>query len=188
MSRFLVIAIVAACGCKRSHDAPKYESDDTRVAAVPTVNAPVEDLAASAGGSNPLGEPVLAPRRDTARMPDGGTINGDPRGPRAAEFNRVIAGALARMPSCFTSPDIPAGDIAIKVHYFVEPPGYTGAVTATGNAPKASLDCARGIVEELKFPQFRGPKVDQTLPFTFQKREKATRIEIWDAAPKPENP
>jgi hypothetical protein len=185
MSRFLLIAIVAACGCKRSHEAPKYESDDTRVAAVPTVNAPAEDLA---GNANPLREPTLPPRDTTVRMPDGGTINGDPRGPRAVEFNRVIAGALQRMPSCFTSPDIPAGDIAIQVHYFVEPPGYTGAVTATGNAPKAALECARAIVEELKFPQFRGPKVDQTLPFTFQKREKATRIEIWDAAPKPENP
>jgi hypothetical protein len=184
MRRFLLVAIVAACGCKRSHDAPKYESDDTRVAAVPVVHAPAEDLA---GNANPLGEPTLA-RKDAARMPDGGTINGDPRGPRAAEFNRVIEGALARMPSCFASPDIPAGDIAIKIHYFVEPPGYTGAVTATGNAPKPALDCARGIVENLKFPQFRGPKVDQNLPFTFQKREKATRIEIWDAAPKPENP
>ncbi|MDB4966553.1 MAG: hypothetical protein JWN44_2242 [Myxococcales bacterium] len=178
------MAIVVLCGCKRTHDAPAYESDNARVAAVPVVNAPAEDLA---GVANPLHEPTLAPK-STARMPDGGTINGDPRGPRAAEFNRVLDGALKQLPSCFAGPEVPAGDLAIKVHYVVEQPGYTGGVTATGNAPKAALECARGIVEGLKFPQYRGPKVEQDLPFTLQKREKATRIEIWDAAPKPENP
>ncbi|MGZ3408259.1 MAG: hypothetical protein ACXVAN_17540, partial [Polyangia bacterium] len=53
----------------------------------------------------------------------------------------------------------------------VEQPGYTGAVSAKGEAPKAVLDCCQTVVEELKFPQYRGPKVERDLAFTWFKRD-----------------
>ncbi len=57
------------------------------------------------------------------------------------------------------------------MHYTVELPGYTGAVTAKGNAPQAALDCCVGVVEELKFPHYRGAKVERDLAFTWFKRD-----------------
>jgi hypothetical protein len=118
-------------------------------------------------------------------MPDGGTINGDPRGPRAAEFNRVVDGAMPQLRACFEHAPLPAGDFGVTVHYTVEPPGYTGAVSARGTAPRAVLDCCRGVVESLKFPEFRGKKVENDLPVTFKKTVETKTIEIWDAAPQP---
>src|SRR5947207_15174290 len=118
MGRISLVAMVMLCACKRTHDAPKYESDNMRVAAEPAVAARADDLAVAALP----GEPA-PPRPAGVRMPDGGTINGDPRGPRAAEFNRVINDALARMPACFAGAEVAVGDTAIKVHYVVEPPG-----------------------------------------------------------------
>ena len=120
-------------------------------------------------------------------MPDGGTINGDPRGPRAAAFNRVVDGAMPQLRACFDGARLPAGRLTVTVHYAVEPPGYTGAITASGNAPQPVLDCCRHVVDALRFPEFRGSRVEEDLPFTWEKRETAGRVEIWDAAPNPEN-
>ncbi len=50
------------------------------------------------------------------------------------------------------------------------------------------LDCCVGVVEALKFPQYRGAKVERDLPFTWRKTEVRKQIEIWDAQPSPSQP
>jgi hypothetical protein len=191
MTRILVLALLLAGACRRHHEAPAYESD-TRAPAVANepAGSPTAGAAPTATPGNPLGEPVL-PRREgeppagmvgvgtdqraaNARMPDGGTINGDPRGPRAAEFNRIVDAAMPALRECFDRADLPAGNVAVTIHYAVEPPGYTGAVTVKAEAPQAVLDCCRRVIEALKFPPFRGAKVEQELPFTYWKKEVRT--------------
>jgi len=123
-----------------------------------------------ANPSNPLNEPVLAPRNDRPTLPDGGTLNDDPRGPRPAEWQAIVDRAMPTLQACFDRANLPPGEIALTMHYTVELPGYTGAVTATGPAPKPVLECCTKVVEDLKFPEYRGAKVERDLAFTWFKR------------------
>jgi len=103
-------------------------------------------------------------------MPDGGTLNGDPRGPRAAAWQAIVDGAMPALQACFDRAELPPGTIAVTMHYTVERPGYTGAVSANGPAPREVLDCCVQVIEELKFPEYRGSKVERDLAFTWSKR------------------
>ena len=166
----LVVLLLVAGACRRKHVDEVYPSDPGPVAAPaasPTASAP----APSGTPGNPLHEPVLPPSDDHPRMPDGGTLNDDPRGPRPAEWKAIVDGAMPALQACFDRADLPPGEIAVTMHYTVELPGYTGAVTAKGNAPKEALDCCVGVVEGLKFPDYRGAKVERDLAFTWFKHE-----------------
>ncbi|HEX4460212.1 MAG TPA: hypothetical protein VIA18_19675 [Polyangia bacterium] len=180
-ARLAVVAVaVAASGCRRHHAPVEVEPEaPAPVAPVEVAPAATADLAFAAPAT-----PTLPPAATGPRMPDGGTLNGDAQGPRAADFNRVVDGALPRVQKCFDG--LPAGDYGILVHYIVEPPGYTGGITVSGSAPPAAQECARGIINDLKFPAFKGHKVESDLPFTLKRTEKATRTEIFDAAPAPQ--
>lgn len=183
----LACLLASATACRRHHARPVYE--DETVPGVTAAGSPTAGAAPTEPAATPDHVPAAtAPAFAPPRMPDGGTINGDPRGPRAAEFNRIVNDAFPKLRACFddADPPLPAGDVHVVVHYIVEPPGYTGGVSARGDAPRPVLDCCRAVVEALKFPEFHGHKVEQDLPFTWQKREKKTTTEIWDAAPKPE--
>ena len=123
MRRWLLIAL--ACGsvdCRRHH---AYQDDVEPVA--PAAEGPPP---AAEGRPTTVAPSTAAPRG--APMPDGGTINGDPRGPRAAVFTQVTQTALPRLQACFdaAAAQLPEGQTLVSVHYFVEPPGYTGAVCA----------------------------------------------------------
>jgi hypothetical protein len=169
----LAIVLVAALGCRRKHVDTSYASDTSPAspAAAPRA-APSGTAATAPSGSdtNPLGEPVLAPRDDKTPLPDGGTLNGDARGPRPAVWQTVVDHSMPLLQACFDRADLPPGEITVNMHYTVEPPGYTGAVTASGPAPKPVLDCCVKVVEELKFPEYRGTKVERDLSFTWAKR------------------
>ena len=175
----VVPAVVAGSGCRRHHAPVEAEPDAPPLAS----GAPVAPTAvATSADLSFIAPPPIVPAAATGpRMPDGGTLNGDPLGPRAADFNHVVDGALPRVQKCFDS--LPAGDYGIVVHYIVEPPGYTGGITVSGSAPPAAQDCARAVVHDLKFPEFKGNKVETDLPFTLKRTETTKTIEIFDAAP-----
>jgi hypothetical protein len=177
-----LILLVGTGGCRRHQAAPAEEPAAPPVVAPPPVAPP--PAAAPEPSAPPVVEPT-APSAPQYKMPDGGTINGDPRGPRAAEFNRVVAEIQPRLGACFGRVELAAGEWNVTVHYVVEPPGYTGGVTVRGNAPQAIQDCARQVVENMKFPEFRGHKVEQDLPISVKRTDKATRTEVWDAGPQP---
>lgn len=166
----LALVVVIACGCRRKHAADTYASDTPRT--TPQVAAPITPTAPSGNAANPLNEPVLAPRDTRTLLPDGGTLNGDPRGPRAAVWQSLVDGVMPALQACFDRAELPPGEITVTMHYTVELPGYTGAVTADGKAPKPVLDCCIKVIEDLKFPEFRGTKVERELAFTWTKREK----------------
>lgn len=177
MRRLIVLAIVLGAGCRRHHAATPYASDTVaapEVAAAPPVAAPPSAATAGEAANAPSAPPATAPRD---AMPDGGTVNGDPRGPRAAELNKIVDSALAPLQACFdrAGAAVAAGEYNVTVHYVIEYPGYTGGVTARGdNVPKPVLDCCVGVIEGLKFPQYRGSKVERDLPFTYRKTEVGT--------------
>ncbi|HEY2748633.1 MAG TPA: hypothetical protein VGL86_28625 [Polyangia bacterium] len=170
----LAIVLVAALGCRRKHVDTSYASDTppTSPAAAPSGAASGMTATPPSGSSagNPFGEPVLAARDDKTPLPDGGTLNGDPRGPRSAAWQTVVDHSMSLLQACFDRADLPPGEITVSIHYTVELPGYTGAVTANGPAPKAVLDCCVKVVEELRFPEYRGTKVERDLSFTWAKR------------------
>lgn len=182
MSRVLVTCVLLgtlllSSACRRKHEEPSYASDTP--ATTPAVAPSTADLATPSGTSsaNPLNEPTL-PRADpNVRLPDGGTLNNDPRGPRPAEWKPIVDGAMPLLQACFdrASQGLPFGEIPVTMHYTVELPGYTGAVTVKSEAPKAVLDCCQSVVEELKFPQYRGTKVERDLAFAWFKRDPKAR-------------
>ena len=157
----LALALALDSGCRRHHVEPS--ASDTP--APPTAAAPPTSAPPTGTPDNPLHEPVLAPRDDRPRLPDGGTLNDDPRGPRPAEWQAIVDGYMPVLQDCFdrADPVLPPGEIRVQMHYTVELPGYTGAVTATGPAPKAVLECCTKRIEDLKFPEYRGPKVERDL-------------------------
>jgi hypothetical protein len=105
-------------------------------------------------------------------MPDGGTLNGDPRGPREAEVKAILDAALVDVRACFDSDTtLKPGEIPVSVRFFVEPPGYTGAVTVKADAPQAIVDCTHAVYEKLKFHEFRGAKIELTRAFTYWKKD-----------------
>ena len=169
----LAIVLVAALGCRRKHVDTTYASDTPAASPATAPSGAASGTTAtepSGGDRNPLGEPVLAPRQDKTPLPDGGTLNGDPRGPRSAEWQTIVDHSMSLLQACFDRADLPPGEITVNMHYTVELPGYTGAVTASGAAPKPVLDCCVKVVEELKFPEYRGTKVERDLSFTWAKR------------------
>ena len=171
VARVLLGMLLWTCACRRKHEGPSYASDTP--AATPSAAstpAPSDNVEPTGASANPLNEPVLIRGNDGARMPDGGTMNGDPRGPRAAEWRAIVDGAMPRLQACFDRTSLPPGAIPVTMHYTIELPGYTGAVTAKGSAPKAVLDCCVTVVEELKFPQYRGSKLERDLTFTWTRR------------------
>jgi hypothetical protein len=170
--------LLCAGACRRHHEPPAYE--DTPIAAPPASPAPAP------AAESPPGPPTAATApAEAARMPDGGTINGDPRGPRAADFNRVQSATLPRLRACFEGAELPPGDVPVVLRFVVEPPGYTGAVAVRANVPKPIQDCCRNVISDLRFPEFHGPKVEQELTLTVQRREKPVQLEIGDASAKP---
>ena len=166
----VVIAVLSVAlalgGCRRKHVAP-VDTTETPATAPPS---PAAEAAPSGASANPLNEPALPPRDDRPHMPDGGTLNDDPRGPRPAEWQTIVDRHLSLLQGCFDRADLPPGEIRVDMHYTVELPGYTGAVSARGPAPQAVLDCCIKVVEEMKFPEYRGAKVERDLDFTWAKR------------------
>jgi hypothetical protein len=169
MTRILLAFVVMTLGCRRTHGpGPGAEPESPPAAAPATENAPAAAPAAEA----PVATGSGAAPADKRAMPDGGTLNGDPRGPREAEVKLVLDAALIDVRACFdTAGELKPGEIPVSVHFFVEPPGYTGAVTVKADAPREVLDCTRAIYEKLKFREFRGAKLELTRGFTYWKKD-----------------
>jgi hypothetical protein len=111
----LTIVIVLTCGCRRKQVEATYESD-TPGATAPT-SAPA--IAGSGASDNPIAPPTTtptAPRVDRSRLPDGGTLNDDPRGPRPAEWKALIDAAMPQLQACFDGAGLPPGEILVKIH------------------------------------------------------------------------
>jgi hypothetical protein len=170
MRRILLVLFVVALGCRRTHppgpgaepEAPPTPASPSEPAAPAAPAAPTEQTAPPSSPS--------APQLPRFAMPDGGTLNGDPRGPREAEVKPILDRALLDVRACFDGAALKPGEIPVSVHFFVEPPGYTGAVTVTAEAPREALDCTRAVYEKLKFREFRGPKIELTRGFTYWKK------------------
>jgi hypothetical protein len=167
----LAIVLVLVCGCRRRHAPMTYESDTP----APGAGSAAATTAPSGTPGNPLNEPVLPRPSTAAALPDGGTLNNDPRGPRPAEWKPIVDAVMPALQACFDSANLPPGEIPVSMRYTVEPRGETGAVTAKANAPQAVLDCCVRVVSGLKFPPYGGPKVERDLTFTWAKREAQGR-------------
>lgn len=188
MKRIALLLMLATLGCRRHHAPGPGAEPEPSPAAPPAAanappatgnaaapNAPVGGLAGGgAAAATGGGTTVAAPASGDTRyaMPDGGTVNGDPRGPRPNEVKAVLDGALADVRACFdANHDLKNGEYPVAVHFFVEPPGYTGAVTVKAPVSKDVTDCAEGVYQKLRFGEFRGNKLELAPSFTYWKRE-----------------
>jgi len=98
------------------------------------------------------------------------TINGHPKGPKAAVFNRIINATFPRINACFAAriQAMPTGRSSIQVRLVV---GNNGKVKSTavagGIADQAVRSCVTRVLSSTVFPAYQGPEVSQVVPFTF---------------------
>jgi hypothetical protein len=163
-------------GCRRRHVPPSE-----RVELVSAV-APEEPVAAApAVPAAPKWDPappppaVPAPSLGTVRRTiadgDGGTVNGDPKGPRAEALNQVVGAAMPALQRCLDgAAELPEGkDLTLTVKYAIEPTGKTSGVAVTGPVPATARACAEGVMAGLRFPEFGGPPVEGSFPFSYRR-------------------
>jgi hypothetical protein len=103
------------------------------------------------------------------------TINGHPEGPKAEVFNAVMNNAFGAAARCLTGPAATGdGPSALQVQVEVGPSGQVEKAEVQGGAENPSLRaCVVGVVKGLTFPPFKGPKVVQTVPFSFYRQPDA---------------
>jgi hypothetical protein len=175
--RGIVLALVlVTLGCRRTHPPGPGAEPETAPPAAPATENPAPAAApppaSYAAGPSAPAPSAAAPATERRALPDGGTLNGDPRGPREAEVKLVLDAALVEVRACFDADTaLKLGEIPVSVHFFVEPPGYTGAVTVKANAPDEVIGCTRAVFEKLKFREFHGAKIDLTRAFSYWKKD-----------------
>ena len=181
MKRIALLLMLATLGCRRTHPpgpgaelAPLPATDNTSPPSAAAPDNPPAPPPATAN-TNPTtaatNEAPAAPVEKRYLMPDGGTLNNDPRGPRPVEVQAILDGALTMVRGCFeANRELKFGEYPVAVHFFVEPPGYTGGVTVKVDAPADVTDCARDVYEKLRFPEFHGKKLELSPTFTWWKR------------------
>ena len=120
--------------------------------------------------------PVPAPQQalpgaTVVTRPDGGTVNGNPRGPRAEALNAVLQSTLPALQRCFESwAELPpAYDADIRVNYRVLPSGRTAGVAVSGQVAHPVEACVVGVFETLRFPEFEGEVISGSFPFGYHR-------------------
>jgi len=182
------LAIPLLAGCRRSHEPP-----DTMVPGPPPAKLapPPAPTVTQRPSPAPAAAPVAAPSAPRApeepeltyrhtidpkspALPDGGTANGDPHGPRPAAMDAVVKAALPSVQACFDALDsAPGVELVAQVSYRVTQTGRTAAVDVTGSLPGETLKCIRLVIEGLKFPAFEGPPVSGNFPFKYHREPLA---------------
>jgi hypothetical protein len=117
-------------------------------------------------------EPVDA-SAPVAKQPteDAGTANGDAKGPKAEALNAVVKGASPAFQRCFdVDDDLPEEtDLAVSIHYRIEPKGNAADVSVNGKVPPAVSKCLRSVMEKLRFPEFQGAALNGEVPVTYRR-------------------
>ena len=188
-----MLSLVVLCaGCPRRHDPPDWKpSFHEPVLAPPSQPSPA--VAAgwpppppppplSSSITRPLPAPVLpplaeavprdggAPFAEVRRPPDGGTVNGNPKGPRAEELEAVARGAAPALERCVDAGPLPTGvDVPVRVSYRILNIGRVGRMDIEGNLPVDVRACIQAVFDGLRFPAFEGEPVSAALPFRFRR-------------------
>ena len=116
------------------------------------------------------GAPAALGTLSTPPMPDGGTVNGSPNGPRASALNAVVQSASPRLKSCLDAIELPSGrELQVSVHYAIEPSGKTSHIEVSGALPRGAINCMEEVVAGLQFPEFGGEAVENTFPFGYRR-------------------
>lgn len=187
----LVVFVGLLAGCPRHHDPPNYQPSFHEPVLPPPTPPPVAPPPApwppplASPGPGAAGFPSAAPPPPpgVGVMPDGGagllelrgsadggTVNGDPRGPRAEVLEAVVRSAAPALKRCVDAGPLPTGvDIPVRVVYRILPVGRVGLVDVEGQLPPDVTACVKSVIEGLRFPPFEGAPVSSALPFRFRR-------------------
>jgi len=101
------------------------------------------------------------------------SMNGDPRGPRQEEFDRVHALGQQAVQTCLdklpATVVLPGGSARLMIRYEVGNDGKPGEVSVTGELPAETLACGKTAIDALAFPRFEGPGIRNAFSLTYSR-------------------
>lgn len=164
----LLAMLLAAPGCKDSKPYPTAKAPPT-----------LEGLDASSGTARDDeddedeqdDETAPAPRPRWHRKPSAraDTINGHPKGPKAAAFNAVVRSAYGKANACFAAriQALGKGPLTMQVRITVGNDGKVRlAKVVSGIKDPQVRACVLSVFRGLRFPAYEGPDVSQVVPLT----------------------
>jgi hypothetical protein len=177
MRWFLLVGLAAAAGCKR-HPTPAVDPRPNVTAGEgsdpqPTPGVPdwVPPLPTPEGKVAPPPPTVAALDLDGGlELPgDGGTVNGNPKGPKAEALNEVIRSSEPAIQGCLEGAELPTGTTAqVRVSYRIMPDGRPVDVAIA--APPSAVECLKRTVGGMRFPSFEGEPVSGSFPYAYRRQ------------------
>lgn len=163
-SVFLVLAAAAGAACKpKPADLPA-----PRPASPPAEAVEVEDKVDALTPPPPPRPPDLA-----QPPPRANTLNGDPNGPKQADFDVVQDQAQAKVQACLDAMPadtvLAAGGARLTIKYEVGPDGATKDTSVEGGVPASALACAKAVLTAASFPKFSGSPVRNSFSLTYSR-------------------
>ncbi len=158
---------LAISGCRRRSSSP--------APAAPSVPRAVDDdLEDEEGDEQEPAKP--APPTEIGRQQPrrANTINGRPKGPKAADFNRVVQSAYGKIHQCFLArlAVLKEKTPGIQVRIVVGNRGRVVRAEVVGGVADSQVrSCVLSVLRALKFPAFEGPAVSQVVPFSLVRME-----------------
>ena len=112
--------------------------------------------------------------------PDGGSVNGHPKGPRPEVLDAVLQASVPSLRRCFDSwADLPpAYDADVKINYRVLPNGRTAGISITGQLARPVDACVQGVFEALRFGEFEGDEISGNFPFGYHRTAPIAPVQL----------
>lgn len=107
--------------------------------------------------------PEAAPAPTPEAPPPVLTLNGDPKGLRREDVNRMIDGMMPALAGC-----LQAAGGAVAISFTADPSGRVDSPRATG-APAQAEACLVGVVSRLAIPPFGGKAIPVDFPLTIHR-------------------
>lgn len=180
MVAFALAAVAAlAGGCRRKHApiGPPAQAAQPTPVAPPSAEAPPPVENAPSPPASPSAPPPPA-SLDAATFHyevvdggAGGTVNGDPNGPKADEMNRILKAGLPKLEGCLNaSTEIEYGKpLQVSVQYKVGNDGKPTDVQIKGPVSATVQSCLQSQVQALPYPAFSGAPIAHSFPINYQR-------------------
>ncbi len=161
---FALLLLVSAAACKKEPPAEQAAPAAPSQVAAPVVEeGPIDALTPP--------PPPRPPDLAVPIRPD--TLNGDPKGPKRADFDVVQGQLQAKVQACLDAMPagtaLPGGVVRLAVKYEVGSDGSAKDVAITGELPADALNCAKAAIGAAAYPKFSGSSIPNSFTLSYSR-------------------